>query len=275
MLEPWSLKQARFRKQLAFWLFQRRCLRDAACIRATSGLEAASIRQTGCTKPIALVPNGVVLPEDLPRRPPVHLAQVRRALFLSRLHPKKGLLNLVEAWNRVRPAGWQLWIVGPDESGHRAVVERAVRACGLEQTILFQTEVWGEGRMKLYLDSDLFVLPSFSENFGLAIAEALSCGVPIITTRATPWEQVEKEDCGWWIDIGVEPLVQALTEAVSLPPKELERMGRRGRRLIEVKYRWESIGRKMGEVYEWMLGFRDKPECVSRTYAVQDGLTTD
>src|SRR6266404_3695028 len=126
MLEPWSLKQSRPRKRLAFLLYQGRCLRDAACIRATSRLEASSIRRVHCTNPIALVRNGVVLPAPLPPSAAQGPHRPRRALFLSRLHPKKGLLNLVEAWAKVQPTDWELLIVGPDELGHRAAVERAV-----------------------------------------------------------------------------------------------------------------------------------------------------
>jgi glycosyltransferase involved in cell wall biosynthesis len=102
----------------------------------------------------------------------------------------------------------------------------------------------------LYQEADLFVLPSFSENFGLVIAEALASGVPVITTRATPWSELEEFGCGWWIGVGVEPLVTALREATALPREALREMGRRGRLLIEQRYDWEELGRQMAKVYE-------------------------
>jgi glycosyltransferase involved in cell wall biosynthesis len=292
MIEPWSLQQSRFKKRLAGWLYQWRCLKNAACIRATSTLEAQSIRLAGFKNPIALVPNGVELPEVGGRRAddggrPGEVAnqglhgpgkaesgsqksEVRRALFLSRIHPKKGLLNLVSAWSKIakseigkqKLSDWELLIVGPDEGGHLAEVRAAVRAAGLERQILFQGEVMGEAKTRLYCESDLFVLPSFSENFGLVIAEALSCGVPVITTRATPWEELETHRCGWWIETGVEPLVKALREATVLSDAERSEMGRRGRQLIEDHYTWPAISRQMCAVYEWMLGTGPRPDCV-------------
>ena len=262
MLEPWALQQSRVRKRIALRLFQNSCLKRAHCIRVTSALEAEGVRRAGFANPLALIPNGIKLPPP----PPLHInkgpCRPRRALFLSRLHPKKGVVNLIEAWNNVRPQGWELVLAGPDEAGHLAEVEAKVRACGLAHTVSLIGEVWGDAKTALCQDSDLFVLPSFSENFGLAIAEALSCGVPVITTRATPWAEVEQWKCGWWIEVGVDPLAQALRQAVSLPRDELRQMGLRGRRLIQNHYAWEPSARKMVEVYEWMIGRGQKPDCV-------------
>jgi len=260
MLEPWALKQSRIRKRIASWMYQGPCLRRAACIRATSPMEVESIRRAGFRPPIALVPNGVEIPEDVASEH--DSSGPKRALFLSRIHPKKGLLNLVEAWHIARPKGWQLNIVGPDEGGHLVEVQSAVQQFGLQEQISFPGEIWGDARKKLYFESQLFVLPSYSENFGLVIAEALACGIPVITTRATPWQELEQKRCGWWIDTGVEPLVRALKEATALPSGELLEMGLRGRQLITEKYSWAPLGQKMIQVYEWMLGRCSKPDCI-------------
>ena len=262
MLEPWSLEQSRLKKWLANLLYQGPCLRQAACLCATSRLEAENIRLAGYSNPIALIPAGVELPANPLPRAVRQNGRVRRALFLSRIHPKKGLLNLVRAWHTLQPGGWELLIAGRDEGGHLAEVQAAVRKHGLEQQIRFPGEVMEDERTKLYCDSDLFVLPSFSENFGLVIAEALSCEVPVITTHATPWQELEELRCGWWIETGAEPLVAALREAMALPPSALHEMGIRGRSLIEQKYTWEPIGKGMIEVYEWMLGRRSPPACM-------------
>jgi glycosyltransferase involved in cell wall biosynthesis len=182
-------------------------------------MEGENVRRAGFNNPIALIPNGVELPAAL-EKPEIRnqKSAVRRALFLSRIHPKKGLLNLVKAWDAVQksearsqkpevgipasdfrsPASdkWELLIVGPDEGGHLAEVQAAVRNAGLERQIHFHGEVMGEDKIECYRGADLFVLPSFSENFGLVIAEALSCGVPVITTRETPWEELETHRFG-------------------------------------------------------------------------------
>jgi glycosyltransferase involved in cell wall biosynthesis len=270
MLEPWALQRSRFKKALINRLYQNACLTKASCLHATAVSEVESIRRLGLKNPVALIGNGVPIPETLtPRRAPVP-GQRRRALFLSRIHPKKGLLNLVEAWTALRKSvdgekmkGWELLIIGPDEGGHLAKVMAQVRAAGLQEEIRYGGERWGhEDKMQCYAEADLFVLPSYSENFGLVIAEALVCAVPVITTRATPWAELETHRCGWWIDTGKEALEQALREAIATPPGELRAMGLRGQELIKTKYSWEPVGRQMTAVYNWLAKRGAKPDIV-------------
>jgi glycosyltransferase involved in cell wall biosynthesis len=262
MLEPWSLSQSFFKKRFARRLYQDRILNGAACVRATSPMEVESIRSAGVACPIALVPNGV----SLPLRPAVDPRSAsrthRQAIFVSRVHPKKGLLNLVAAWARVRPVDWQLKIIGPDEKDHRAQVETAITAARLEDVISFTGPIWGDERFAHYWNADLFILPSFSENFGMVVAEALACEVPVITTRGLPWEKLEEHRCGWWIEIGIDPLADALRNAVSLSDSERRQMGVRGRQLISDHYSWESAAHKMNQVYRWMLGATEPPGAI-------------
>jgi glycosyltransferase involved in cell wall biosynthesis len=182
-------------------------------------------------------------------------------LFLSRIHPKKGLLNLIHAWAAIRPADWQLSIAGPDEAGHRAEVKSLVRALRLNN-VRFLPEAWDDAKTSLLLQTDLFVLPSYSENFGLVIPEALACAVPVITTRATPWQELLEHRCGWWIDLGVPPLIDALKAAFATPLPVLRAMGSRGRALVQARYTWEPIGQRMLQVYQWMLDRCGKPDYV-------------
>ena len=259
MLEPWALQNSALKKKLASLAFNRSVLRKAHCIRATSSMEVDSIRKVGLKNPIVLIPNGVELSpiaENHTTKP------TRRALFLSRIHPKKGLVNLVKAWDLLRPKNWELVIIGPDECHHLAQLQSMVAAAGLEQNIHFPGEAWGEQRNLEYQNADLFVLPTYSENFGLVVAEALYQGVPVITTKGTPWQDLLDYRCGWWIEIGVEPLVAALTEALALPSNELREMGLRGRNMVTNKYAWPPIGEAMANAYEWMLGHREQPDFV-------------
>jgi glycosyltransferase involved in cell wall biosynthesis len=303
MLEPWALNRSRFKKAAVNWLYQNAMLREANCLRATAASEVETYRRLGLKNPIALIGNGVAVPEALQRtedggrtsdvclpssglpisglRSPISGAvggsARRRALFISRVHPKKGLLDLVRAWAAVQTpdarrqtsdarspsSDWELVIMGPDEGGHLAQVMGLVRELGLQEQIRYGGEVWqDDAKWRCYQEADLFVLPSYSENFGLVIAEALGCGVPVITTRATPWQELETHRCGWWIDPGKEPLAQALRRAMAVPVEELQAMGRRGRQLVLDKYSWAPIGRQMAETYEWLAGRRDRPEFV-------------
>ena len=181
---------------------------------------------------------------------------------MSRLHPKKGLLNLIEALAISLPDSWEVIIAGPDEENHRHEVECAVRRTQLTNKVTFLGPVDDGKKWAIYQSADLFVLPSFSENFGIVVAEALASGVPVITTIGTPWQELETHNCGWWIDIGVEPLAEALQIAMSLTDEERLRMGQNGRRLIEQKYNWSDVADKMITVYQWVLGQGSKPNCI-------------
>ncbi|MEO5714665.1 MAG: glycosyltransferase [Luteolibacter sp.] len=260
MLEPWSLKQSVIKKELVSLLFHRAFLNEACCIRATSPMEVDSIRLAGFKNPIVLIANGVEIPPELPRRAGPN--RKRRALFLSRIHPKKGLVNLIKAWEILQPKDWELVIIGPDEGGHLATLQSLVAAAGLEESIRFPGEAWGEERAREYLAADLFVLPTYSENFGLVVAEALCHGIPVITTKGAPWQDLVDYECGWWIEIGIDPLVSALREALAAPPEELQAMGLRGREMVKSKYAWAPIGEQMADAYEWMIGMRDQPDFV-------------
>jgi glycosyltransferase involved in cell wall biosynthesis len=172
------------------------------------------------------------------------------------------LLNLVEAWAAVKPESWQVVIAGQDENGHQAEVEAAIRERQLQRDFSFVGPIDGPAKWDLYRSADLFVLPSHTENFGLAVAEALACGLPVITTRGTPWEDLATHHCGWWIELGAEPFAQALREATTLMDAERQEMGRLGHKLVADNYTWPAAARKMLAVYRWMLGHGERPECV-------------
>lgn len=252
MLEPWSLEQKKWKKRLAMALYQRNDLKRAAALHATAESEAEQFRRLGFRQQVIISPNGVTLPEELP---PCTLQAdgCRRALFVSRIHKKKGLLDLVEAWSRVRPQGWKMEIVGTDADGYQAVVEQAVRDHGLEQDFIMTGPLMDERKWEAYRRADLFVLPTYSENFGIVVAEALYAGVPVITTKGTPWAELEEHRCGWWIDIGVEPLVDALQKACALSDGERAAMGACGTDLVNTRYTWPALGRQMAEAYRALM----------------------
>ena len=137
-----------------------------------------------------------------------------------------------------------------------------MREAGVESEFSFAGPVQEARKWDFFARADLFVLPSFSENFGLVVGEALAAGVPAITTRGTPWQELVTQRCGWWVDVGVEPLAAALREAVACSDAERAEMGRRGRRLVEEKYAWPAVARQMKAFYEWVLGGGPTPGCV-------------
>lgn len=262
MLEPWALQHRVWKKRIAMRLFQRRDLDAAVLLVATSEQEYRNIRDLGLTQPVAVIPNGVQLEVAEPDgMRPAGGRTVRTALFLSRIHPKKGLMNLIAAWGQIKPVNWRLRIAGPDEGGHLAEVMAAARAHGVEDLLDYIGQVGGERKAQLYREADLFVLPTFSENFGVVVAEALAHGLPVITTRGAPWADLETYGCGWWIDVGVEPLVMALRQAMALRDEEREAMGARGRFYVQ-RYDWNDIARQTVATYRWLLGEGHRPDCV-------------
>jgi glycosyltransferase involved in cell wall biosynthesis len=273
MLEPWAWQHKAWKKRPVWWLWEQRNLQSASLLHATSEQEARSLRERGLTAPIAVIPNGVDLPVEraglgeptsssLQHPPSISQDPVRTALFLSRVHPKKGLPILVEAWARVRPENWILHIVGPDEGEHLAELKQQVTVLGLGDRIRFSGGLTGDAKEAAFWNSGLFILPTHSENFGIAVAEAMAHGLPVITTHGAPWKLLEEESCGWWVPVSVDGIAAALDDATRRSIEELSAMGERGREVVTQRFAWERIAGDFLECYRWLLGEGVKPRCV-------------
>ena len=294
MLEPWSLRQKWLKKRIARWLYQDKDLRCAAALHATAESEAEQFRKLGFRNPIIISPNGVNVPvlgvrgqESGVRSQESGVrgqgsgvsGERKRILFVSRMHPKKGVLELVEAWGKlvasrqslvasrqslVASGGvgelgrWEVELVytvsGELEREYEAKVKARVKELELENGVgegsfVFTGALNDDEKWNAYARADLFVLPTYSENFGIVVAEALWAGVPVITTKGTPWQELEDRKCGWWIDTGVDPLAAALKEAMSLSDAERREMGARGKALVEEKYTWDAVVREVVKGY--------------------------
>ena len=263
MLEPWALNHKMLKKYIALKLYQQNLLNAASVLVATAGSEYESLRTLGLGNPIAIIPNGVARESFEPHGPTndVPRSEVRTILFLSRVQEKKGLINLVHAWAQLNPVGWRLQIAGPDENGHLRKVMALVQHLGIDSIVEYVGAVDGVEKTALYRNADVFVLPTYSENFGVVVAEALASGLPVITTKGAPWADLEKYNCGWWIDIGVQPLATSLREAMALSDDERRAMGARGKNYVQ-RYDWNDIASQMSEVYHWALGQGPKPDCI-------------
>lgn len=264
MLRPWALERSRLKKQIALKLYQKKDLVNAACLHATSQIEAIDMKELGFKNPIAVIPNGIDLSEY-----PIQLRKSKSSqktiLYLSRIFPKKGLEDLIEAWSMVEKTSrkdWQINIVGNGDEKYITELKFLISKNKLENEIKFIGAKFGKEKIEAFHSASLFVLPTHGENFGMAIAEALACGLPVITTKGAPWQELQIYNAGWWIDIGAEPLASALTEAMKLSDNERMQMGLNGRKLVEEKYSIEIIAKKMIELYEWILGKRIKPEFI-------------
>ena len=251
MLDPWALSVKRWKKRVAMALYQRGDLTSAVAFHVTAALEEESVRKQGLKQKVIVAPNGVDIPASMPPRRV--LDSTKTALFLSRLHPGKGLLTLAEAWSRVRPTGWRMKVVGPDSYGHKNDVVEELLRLGIRDDWEFVDTLDDVKKWEAYRSADLLVHPSVSENFGITIAEGLAAELPVICTKGTPWGIVEERKCGWWIDIGVGPLEESLQDATSLSNADRQAMGERGRKLVEEKYTWDAVVKMILKGYEEVL----------------------
>jgi glycosyltransferase involved in cell wall biosynthesis len=251
MMEPWILQRHPWKKKLALVLYQRKALRRADYLHATALLEKENLKKLGYTSHIQVVAIGIEL----------ELAQIktdwiprRKLLFLSRIHPKKGIEFLVEAVARLKSDFilGKVIIAGEGDTEYIESLKQKTLSEGVDDIFEFVGGVYGDRKWELYREADLFVLPTHSENFGNVVVEALACGTPVITTKGTPWQELELRNCGWWIDIGTGPLVNALQQYLSMDHSQLEEMGRNGLALVKEKYSADKMLGDMLALYKNM-----------------------
>ncbi len=251
MVGRWAMSHGKWKKRLAWWAYQRADLLRADAFHATSAQEAEELRALGCYQPIAVIPNGLSYPESLPIRRPKTGFHV---LFMSRIHPKKGLMNLLAAWKKANlPSDWRLLLAGPDEGGHQQMIADEAKRLGLSDSISFLGPIADEEKWQVYVDADLFVLPSFNENFGIVVTEAMYAGLPVITTTGTPWSVLNERKCGWWVEPDVMSLRDAMEQASRLSQAELEARGDRAHKYVRETFSWQQSAAQMKIFYEWLL----------------------
>lgn len=276
-LQPARLRKSSLKKRVSAVLADRAMLNQASCLHATAADEAEAFRLYGYRGPIALIANGITPAEridsdraatlDASFRQEFPETRGRRLLlFLSRIEPIKGVTTLARAWAdcaRQFP-DWHLVLVGPDERSHLQEVRAILREGGVLDRTTITGPLYGERKTAAYVASELFVLPTISENFGLVIGEALSHRLPVITTTGAPWPGIVEHGCGWWIAPSRNALVDTLRVALPLAHAELAARGDRGAAWIARDFTWESESRLLLQTYDWLLGGRTgRPDFVS------------
>lgn len=256
MLEPWIMRRHYLTRKLpAILFYQRKAIAQANLIHATAESERENLLRLGWNKNVHVIGNCVDI-DDIPLKP--SWKRTGEILFLSRIHVKKGINFLIEAVAAIneeckkkgaRCPISRCTIAGDGDAVYMEELRDMATQLGVEHIMDFIGGVYGNGKWDLFKRADLFVLPTHSENFGIVVAEALACGTPVITTKGTPWHELETRHCGWWTDIGTEATTKALKEFISMPEQELEKMGKNGRMLVEEKYSTEIISRQFIQMY--------------------------
>jgi glycosyltransferase involved in cell wall biosynthesis len=265
-LNPAALERSAWRKRLVWWAGERRVVLGADLLHATAESEFLAMRAVGAKGPVAVVPNGIDVPAVAEEERRAARASVgagrRRLLYLSRVHPTKGVEDLVRAWAQLSPRfpEWELVVAGTNDLGHATQMHDLAYSLGLER-ITFPGPIFGVEKTRLYLSAELFVLPSHTENFGIVVAEALASGVPAVVSQGAPWPELESRGCGWWPAIGPGPLTEALALAMSEAPERLASRGAIGREWMR-EFAWAKAAAQLRSAYEWVVGGGPVPACV-------------
>jgi glycosyltransferase involved in cell wall biosynthesis len=270
-LNKWALNLSSWKKKIALAAYERENLKLASCLHATSESEISDFRDFGLKNPIAYIENGI--PEkSLSLKGNAKQFRVdngipndrRILLFLSRISPKKGLKMLVEAVNSISYdfEDWQLIIAGVDEFNHKKDIQSLITELNMTDKIKIIGPLFDQAKNDAFSAAELFILPSYSEGSPMVVLDSLASGVPVITTKASSWSDLEEYNCGWWTEISTIAIARALKKAVIMPAKDLKQMGEQGQILIASKYSWPKLARKTLILYDWLLKRGDKPDFI-------------
>ena len=277
MTAPWSMHHKWWKKLPAWLLYQKRDLKSVVAIHCTTEQEVEWNKALGF-KNCFIAPLGTRLPPIVGVSSSSSRKDGKVLLFVGRIYPVKGLVNLIRAWaivnsqpttlnnsqNRAIPFSnsnselelnhnWKLRIVGPDQAGHQAELESLVRELNLGDSVEFAGPKFGDELSAEYDNCDCLVLPSFTENFGATVVDAMAHGKPCIASTFTPWRELQDRGCGWWVSNEPEKLARAIGEMMSMDDVVRRDMGAKGRRLVEEKYSWDAVVNKMIESYKVVL----------------------
>lgn len=259
MLDPWAVRNAAWKKRIVGALFANESLCKATCLHALCRSELDAIRAYGLENPVAVIPNGVALPNLFPenQKPKTEKPTL---LFLGRIHPKKGLKELIEAWSQT-PVGWRLVIAGWDDGGHERGLRKLVNTLGLGGVIEFVGSKFGMEKENLLRSVDAFILPSFSEGLPMSVLEAWSYGLPVVMTDFCNLPEGFEAGAALRIAPNPESIFHGLEKLAGMPKNELVEIGSKGRNLVEQKFTWKRVAADMNFVYEWCHG-GEKPGCI-------------
>jgi glycosyltransferase involved in cell wall biosynthesis len=290
MLDSWAVRNSAWKKRIALTLYERKHLERASCIRALCESEAQAIRQFGLRNPICIIPNAIDLPPAENQaaggmtQPPAisnYFASMKESgrkvlLYLGRIHPKKGLVNLVRAWSEVHQSNWILAIAGWDEGSHEAELKRlcaelrvpfanassSISNASPSVSVHFLGPQFGPAKAACYVSCDAFILPSFSEGLPMVILEAWAYAKPVLMTPQCNLPEGFKADAAIEIEPNVKSITAGLDSLFRISAEQRQSLGKNGRALAAGRFNWPRCARELSEVYHWLLGSGAKPSVV-------------
>lgn len=260
MVDRWALANSAMKKKLAYSLFERACLEGAACLHALNEMEMSSIRDMGLRVPIAVITNGT----DLPSRRAQRRRQTKTLLYLGRIHPKKGLSELLIAFAQARKAAphWRLKIVGWDDGGYQETLQKLCDSLKISDAVSFPGPVFGAAKEASFREADAFILPSKSEGMPMAVLEAWSYELPVLMTAECNLINGFRNGAALQVNCDPKLLSAELTAFFSIPEVERHEIGVAGRDLVRKQYQWSSIAKQAISLYSWVEGRIGRPDFV-------------
>ncbi len=270
MLDRWQLKQSFWKdlkKNIVLRLYEQKHLEHANCIHALCKEEHDAIRAIGLKNPIAIIPNGVELPVN-----GNHSAiaksngkETKKLLFLARIHQKKGIDNLLEAWAQLKPNydNWELVIAGETKDTEYMQQLLSIRKrLEIENTASFIGGKYGAAKQAVLKDADAYILPSFSEGLPMSVLEAWSFHLPALTTPYCNLPEGYSGNAAIKIDTSPESIAEGIRKIIALSPSERKAMGNRGYELVKERFSWTRVANEMTELYNWVSGKAERPAFV-------------
>jgi poly(glycerol-phosphate) alpha-glucosyltransferase len=273
MLDQWAIKNSWLKKFLASLLYEKSALKNAKCLHAITEQEYIDIRNFGLTNPVCIIPNGIDLPQNiglLKEQDPVWKHKIddnkKILLYLGRLHPKKGLTNLIKAWQQFilknKKNDWNLIIAGWDQGGYEKKLINLSKDLNLRDTIHFIGPQFGKNKELVFAHADAFILPSFSEGLPMVVLEAWSYQLPVLMTRQCNLPEGFKANAAFEITTSIEEIVKGLEYLFHCSEEDLSNIGDAGRNLVSANFNWHSVIERMSRVYKWIIGESEIPESI-------------
>lgn len=253
MLEPWDIKKNYWTKKLpALILYQKRSVQISDAIIATAETEKNNLLALGYNNNVHIVPNGIITDNIKCRE---SWNEKKQILFLALYRKNKGIDILMQSISKMKQQlqEWKVNIAGIEADYTIEDLRKMASQLGISNIVNIVGPLFGENKWDAYRNTDVFILPTLNENFGIVIAESYLCGTPVITTKGAPWRIIEDYKCGWWIDRNVDSLVKALQDFLSTTPNQRMQMGLMGSKLIKERFSSQIIAKKMLKLYNSLI----------------------
>lgn len=267
-LEPWAFKSKHTKKKLAWWLYQKRLLSKADLVIVNSEQERDNLVDLGIKTQVAVIPNGVTLDGyEVAVEQHKNKERDRTVLYFSRIDRKKGIDLLIKAWaNLSDKLGFKLKIQGYGDEEYLRELTDLSKSLNVQDSVIFEEAVFGKDKWNSFHSASIYVLPSYSENFGITVAEALFSGLPCITTKEMPWHDLPDNNAGWSVEANVDAIEMALKDAINLEEPKLITMRQNAVEYAQNRFLWDNIVHQYKDTYQWLLDKdgSERPNFVSK-----------